>query len=74
MTSSALDNTTAYPLTGIIYAQTKEMAQDAMRAWLWNWFDRNKDVSIKTRIGPIPLSIKVAKLEPLIALIAGARH
>lgn len=40
---------------------------------VWECFDLTKDMSFKFRVGPVPVSVKVSKIEPLVEMWVGPR-
>lgn len=40
---------------------------------VWALFDASKEQSLKFKIGPLPISIKIARLEPLVVKWVGTR-
>lgn len=71
-TTGAIDSNLQFPLSTILSAGTVDAVRDELRLLFWSWFDRNNTISIKFKISFIPVSIKVAKLEPLFVLLFGA--
>ena len=58
-------------LTGDAVARARGIDPVIVKWGVWWLFHRTKDMSWKFRVGPIPVSIKIAKLQPFIELWAG---